>query len=223
VVATSPGRTTPPRRQAPVQSRNRLRWFVAGATVLLVTAIIAFSLRGGASPTADTTGAFGEVTETSLGGGVAAPGILPVGSRAPDLEWTRGGQRESIASFRGSPVVLEFLATWCSHCQAETPVLSRLHERYADRGVRVVGVTASSQGQDQRSAATMDDLRSFATNYGASFPLIFDRAIVGGRRYGIRSFPTLYVIGPDGVIRFAQAGEVPEQTLVQEIEAALRG
>jgi thiol-disulfide isomerase/thioredoxin len=164
--------------------------------------------------------AFGEVTETAAGGD-QAPGLLPVGSAIPDLRWMLGNKRESVAGLRGAPLLLVFFATWCPHCQAETPVLSRLAERYAPQGLRVVGVTASPVGQDQRAPASLDDLRSYAAKYDARFPLLLDRALVGAQRFGVRGFPTLYVVDRGGVIRLAQRGEVPEATLAAAVEAAL--
>jgi peroxiredoxin len=191
-------------------------------TLVVLAAIVVYSLRGSSTDSgAGGTAAVGEVAETSLGGTAPATGMLPVGTAAPDLKWTLGGSAGSVAESRGTPLVLEFLATWCPHCQAETPVLNRIHERYAGRGVKVIGVSASPVGQDQRTPGSIDDLRSFASRYGARYPLLFDRGLVGAQRYGVRAFPTIYVVDRSGAIIFAQSGEVPEATLAQAIDRAL--
>lgn len=46
--------------------------------------------------------------------------------------------------FKGHIVVLDFWATWCVPCIAEIPALNRLQDKYASRGVRVVGVALAS-------------------------------------------------------------------------------
>lgn len=46
--------------------------------------------------------------------------------------------------FKGNIVVLDFWATWCVPCIAEIPALNRLQEKYAAKGVRVVGVALAS-------------------------------------------------------------------------------
>jgi len=45
---------------------------------------------------------------------------------------------------KGSVLVLDFWATWCGPCIAEIPALNRLQEKYAAKGLKVIGVTIAS-------------------------------------------------------------------------------
>jgi thiol-disulfide isomerase/thioredoxin len=77
-----------------------------------------------------------------------APGIqveritdLQVADRAPELaisEWLKG---EPVTGFeKGRVYVVEFWATWCGPCVASMPHISELQKKYADKGVRIIGV-----------------------------------------------------------------------------------
>lgn len=211
-------------RARPVRAAGRgrgldQRVLIVAASLLVIAGIVAFSLvgRGGG---AGGGARVGQVTETAVGG-PAAGGMLAVGSAAPDLKWTLGGTAESVAGLRGNVVLLEFFATWCPHCQAEAPLLSRVADAYAARGLRAIGVNSSPLAQDQRSPTSVGDVESYAGKYGVTFPQLMDKGLVGAQRYGVRGFPTVYILDKSGVIRFAQSGEVPESTLKDAIEQAL--
>src|SRR5262245_62874799 len=58
----------------------------------------------------------------------------------PDLD----GKQMKSAELKGQVVVLDFWATWCGSCLAELPAFNDLHEKYAGRGVKVVGIAVQS-------------------------------------------------------------------------------
>ncbi|MDV6012640.1 TlpA disulfide reductase family protein [Haloechinothrix sp. LS1_15] len=46
----------------------------------------------------------------------------------------------STADFAGEVVVINIWGQWCGPCRREAPVMQRIHEEYADRGVQVLGI-----------------------------------------------------------------------------------
>lgn len=54
------------------------------------------------------------------------------------------GKPVKAESLKASVYVFDFWATWCTPCLTEIPVWNRLQEKYADQGVKVVGVTLAS-------------------------------------------------------------------------------
>ncbi len=201
---------------------------LGGATVVVIAVIIALSLRG--SPTAteapssgadDEYGHIGQVlgVEPPAGG---AEEVL-VGQKAPNVQWRdAAGETHSLVGVRGrSVVLLEFLATWCPHCQRLAPVIAALHDDYRERDVIFLGVNASPYGLDRRSPTSPADMADFASRFGATFPLAFDPAVAVGRVYGVRTFPMTFIIDRQGVVTYAHSGEVPKAELAAALTAAL--
>jgi thiol-disulfide isomerase/thioredoxin len=99
-----------------------------------------------------------------------APGIdaVAVGNReaAPALSGQQvDGQPFDLASTRGSVTVVNFWASWCGPCRAETPNLESVVKQTAASGVRFVGVNV----KDSRAAAA-----SFMREKGVTYPSLYD-------------------------------------------------
>ncbi len=122
------------------------------------------------------------------------------------------GARLDLEKFKGHPVILDFWATWCGPCRVEAPILSRVAERYKDRGLVVVGVNTN----DKPGLA-----RAFAADKKLSYPIVFDEGSDVGERYGVSSLPTLVLVGKDGTVRAVKTGIVDEASLEAMISAEL--
>lgn len=96
----------------------------------------------------------------------APPGA--VGSAAPDYTArTLDGDSISLAALRGHAVLLNVWATWCPPCRKEMPDLQALHEEFAPRGLRVIGVSIDAAGAD-------DVVREFLGEYGITYEIARD-------------------------------------------------
>ena len=74
-------------------------------------------------------------------------GILPAAfaKRAPNFELKDlAGNSHRLSELRGSIVVFNFWATWCSPCRAELPMLSTLSGEYSARNVRFIAASANA-------------------------------------------------------------------------------
>ena len=67
---------------------------------------------------------------------VQLPYWAPLAARFADPE----GRPQSLAPLAAKVIVLNFWATWCTPCREEMPGFVRLQARWADRGVRFVGI-----------------------------------------------------------------------------------
>lgn len=132
-----------------------------------------------------------------------------VGAQAPDFELeTLSGERMSLQDLRGTPVLLNFWATWCGPCRIEMPALQDRHDRYQPNFM-VVAINF-----DEPIEAVSD----YAAELGLTFPVLLDPGGEVQRLYQIRGYPTSFLIDADGMIRVQHIGQVTESQLDQYLE-----
>jgi len=91
------------------------------------------------------------------------PGTPPVSTHG----WMQSNnQRMTLANYKGKVVVLDFYATWCEPCRAETPHLVRLQQQYADQGLQIIGLNVG--GEDDRA-----EVPAYAKEFSIQYPLGF--------------------------------------------------
>ncbi len=148
--------------------------------------------------------------ETTLGVEAA------IGQRAPDFALpTLDGETFTLseALADGSPVVLNFWATWCAPCERELPALQSTAVHYGERA-HVVGVNL-----DQLDAAEYVD--TYVSERDLTFTIPLDPEQATAQTYNIIGMPTTFFIDGDGVIQQVWPGEMNRITLVENIEAIL--
>jgi len=132
------------------------------------------------------------------------------GRVAPDFALELDGKAMRLADLRGKVVVLNFWASWCPPCVEETPSLIALHQRIADRGGMVLGVSL-----DDDQAA----YERFLTEHGVVFPTYLDARKAIPSTYGTAMYPETYIIGRDG--RIARKVVGPQDWTSPEILSVL--
>jgi thiol-disulfide isomerase/thioredoxin len=87
------------------------------------------------------------------------------------------GRTVRLSDYRGRILLLNFWATWCPPCRAETPDLIRLQREHAAQGLQVIGVTYPPES---RAA-----VRNFARRYKINYPIL----------EGTRATKSLFIVG----------------------------
>ena len=120
----------------------------------------------------------------------------------------------NLNELRGTPVVLNFWASWCDPCREEAPVLRRGAARWRDRGVLFLGLDM----QD-----VTDDARAFLREFDLDFPQIRDPTNATARRWGVTGIPETFFISSGGEIVGHVRGTVTAEQLDAGAAAARAG
>lgn len=154
---------------------------------------------------------------SACGGDGAVPAAVAVGSPVPAYRATTlDGDSVSLAALEGKVVLLNVWATWCHPCRDEVPFLQDVHERYAARGLELVGVSVDASGEEPA-------IRDFARRYGMTYPIWRDPGERVSTTFLVIGVPASFVVGRDGTLLWRKTGPVSESdtAFVRILEAAL--
>ena len=103
------------------------------------------------------------------------------------------GKPLSSESLRGQVVLLDFWATWCVPWRKSMPELQALHQKYAERGFSVVGVSI-----DEGDPAKV---KKFVGSKKLSYPIAMDSAQnPAWEAFRVKAVPAAYLIDREGRI-----------------------
>lgn len=138
-----------------------------------------------------------------------------VGAPAPDFILpTLGGDSLRLADTRGQVVIVNFWASWCEPCVAETPRLVEWYAQHRDAGLLILGVNVLQR--DSRA-----DVEAFATQYGVDYPLPLDEPGDVSARWRAQQLPRSYVLDREGIVRFARIGEMTDDDFEKAVRPLL--
>lgn len=221
----------------------------ASLLISLTLALLAAGSAIGAAPAADGTapGAAPPGSDAAPRSGAAPEGGSPLTSgsdAAPAPKATDDvlaveintleGEPANLGAYRGKVVLIVNTASKCGYTP-QYAKLERLHQKYKDRGLVVIGVPSNDFGGQEPGSS--QEIRDFCTrNYGVTFPLMEKSQTKAGdgqselyRVLEARTgkLPTWnfckYVISRDGseIAFHGQAVDPESEAFVKEIEAAL--
>lgn len=133
---------------------------------------------------------FVSLVTASVGCSFSSSGTTTTLVAAPDFSGvTLDGEEVSLSDYAGRPLVLVFMASWCSPCRAESPEIDQFYKDNKDRAA-LLGVAVND---------SEEDIRAFMAEEELSFPMMINNDDAPGA-YGVAGIPTTVVIDPEGYI-----------------------
>ena len=121
------------------------------------------------------------------------------GKRAP--EWTLptiAGDSISLADLRGKIVLIDFFYKSCAPCCAALPTLQRMHEKYKEQGVVVIGI-------DPYDDPIKDEMADFLAKRSINYTVVFSNRNIP-EEYRVTGYPTLFFVNRNGKIEKVHEG-----------------
>jgi thiol-disulfide isomerase/thioredoxin len=131
-----------------------------------------------------------------------------VGRPAPTSDYTTfDGEEASVADYAGTPMVVNFFASWCVPCVREMPAFEQVHQ---DLGDQVAFVGVNVQDSETEGQAIVDDT-------GITYDVGRDPDGSLLASFGGVAMPTTVLVDADGTIVRVLSGA----TSAEELRAAI--
>lgn len=103
---------------------------------------------------------------------------------------------------QGKVLLVNFFASWCPPCRAETPDFVKVYGEEKER-FSIVGLSTD---------ADKDDIAKFISEFNVNYPVYMsDQSL--SMEFGISTIPTSIIYGPDGKLIDIIVGGIPEKDL----------
>ena len=120
----------------------------------------------------------------------------------------------ALGALKGSPVLLDYWATWCGPCQAEAPVVDRIYRRHKDQGLVVLGINVNQRGDTA-------GVTPWVRKKGLSFTILHDFDNSASLAFEVQNIPTLVLITRDGKVSAIRSGVTSDEDLDRLVKDVL--
>ncbi len=196
--------------------RSHARWSIVAslsAAVLTLVLVGRGVLARLEAPEADFEGLVNNIMEE--------PGLHPAQEPRLSLEggvdWINTDRPIHLDKLRGKVVLLDFWTYCCINCHHIIPTLAKLEEKYKNQLV-VIGVHTAKFPAEKVTA----NIRKKVREYNIRHPVVNDANQIIWNNFGVESWPTLVLIGPDGNVVGSRGGEIPFEVLDRVIGGLAR-
>jgi len=144
-------------------------------------------------------------------GSIVSKAQLPVGKMAPEISLPNAQDSlVNLSSYKGKVVLVDFWASWCGPCRAANPSILRIHKKYKDQGLIVLGVSIDVNKQLWLKAVKKDKLTFQQVNDNTGL----DSKITDA--YRVDLIPTTFLLDKTGmIVAVDEEGKVLDKLIKQ--------
>ena len=124
------------------------------------------------------------------------------------------GHTVRLSDYRGKVVLLNFWATWCPPCRAETPDLVKWQRDYRKQGLQVIGITYPPQKKSE--------VRQFTRSLKVNYPILIGSKETKELFFQGETLPITVIIDREGNIREVIEGILLPEEFEQKIKPLLQ-
>ena len=135
------------------------------------------------------------------------------------------GKKHNLADYKGKVVVINFWATWCGYCVREMPDFEKVYKEFGSnsKDVIIIGIAGPKSKLNANNVdVSKEEITAFLKKKNITYPTLMDETGKSFSEYGIKAFPTTYVINKNGNLEGFVSGAISEEQLRKVINETLK-
>lgn len=123
-----------------------------------------------------------------------------------------------LSDYIGTPVVLNFWASWCPPCKAEMPGFNEMSKKYGKEKIAILMINLTDGEKE-----TVSKAKQYLQSNNYDMKVLYDNKLDAANKYNITSIPRTIFIDKDGYIfKDNAAGTISEEELEAQIKLLLQ-
>ena len=138
-------------------------------------------------------------------------------AEAPDFTvWDQDGNQTSLKEIlEGKPAVINFWTSKCPPCREEMPDFEEMYQEMKDQVQFIMVDGVGCMGETEESG------RAYVEEQGFTFPVYYDKEMDAVINYGIKAFPTTYILNSEGRLVTGGSGMISRETLQELLDEVM--
>lgn len=132
------------------------------------------------------------------------------------LNLTNGESKQFSEYYSDGPVLINFWALWCKPCRAEMKSLNDIHQKYFDKGFKIIGINQDSPRSEAK-------VKSYLAGYGIEYDVATDPNKKLFQLFNGQVIPFSILFNKNGEVVYQHTGYFPgdEFKIEEEIKKVL--